>query len=174
MKGKSKVTELKQRKKGNKHNDHRKSVVEEKQPKTIGNVNEDSMKELKKIKEALANGSSLNNTEKNEKKQVKDGAKKEHGDMNGVFHPSINVFHRLSSMFKELRIDWLRQIFKERDINCEKRKDLSRLECFNKEFIASFILVLILAIVTRTYKVEEPSHVWYETYFTLFYFISFE
>ena len=157
MKGKSKVTEMRQRKKSNKHNDNSKNPNEKNQPKTIDN--ESSLKELKKIKEVLVNGSSSNKTEKNEG-QVKDEAKNEHKNMNGILHPSIDVFHRLSSMFKELRIDWLRQIFKERDTNCEKKKDVSRLEYFNKEFIACFILVFLLAIVTRTYKIEEPPHVW--------------
>ena len=146
---------MKQRKKSSKQRDSKEGLVEGKDVKPEGIEDEKSSRELNTTKKMLVNGSDLNETVNNEE-QVKALAKK---NMNIVLHPE-DVFRRLSSMFKELKLHWLQLSVKEENRIYQKKKDVSRLEYFNKELVACLTLVFSLAMLTRTYKVEEPPHVW--------------
>ena len=156
MTRKKTLSEMRQRKKCNKFDDDRK-VVEDGKQRVDRIENSNSMGILKKTKGLLVASLGLNGGQTSNK-PLKNDVENERKMVNSALHPE--VFQRLSFMFKDLRIDWLKQIFKKRDETLQKTMNLSRSTYFSKEMVLSFTLMLTLSMLSRLYKVDKPSHVW--------------
>ena len=156
MTRKKTASEMRQRKKYNKCDDEKKIAEDDKQ-KADRIENSNSIGILKKTKGLLVASLGLNGGQ-NSDEPLKNDVENERKMMNGVLHPE--VFPRLSFMFKELRIDWLKQIFKKRDETFQKTMNLPRSPYFSKEMILCLAIMLSLSMLSRLYKVDEPPHVW--------------
>lgn len=72
----------------------------------------------------------------------------------------MNFLNRLGWMLRELKINWLKQIYKKKDEVPKAMNENSRMAYFQRGFIFWFLLAFTLGIATRLYKIDEPPHVW--------------
>lgn len=157
MKGKHNANEVRKRKKANNYNNN---------VKNSSNGESKNVKGQDEAEEVMVNGGKLNGIGHGD--EVLKPVENVPVVTNAFSDIKGDVFQRLGSMLKDLRIDWLSQKMCREKLSVKNGANgQSRLEYFTKEFLFCFAIIFTLAMVTRLYHIEQPEHVWYE-FFQLF------
>ena len=161
MKGKQHGNDIRKRKKGNNFNNNSNNIVNKKHAMEREDEEMKSLRKSNGLINYAMDGMKVNGVKpENNDEQVEYVEQSEQRKVKRSFEITSDVFQRLGSMLREVKIDWLKQICK-RNVDVDKtRNEASRMEYFSKELIFCFTVVFVLAIFTRTYKIETPPHVW--------------